>query len=100
MSIPVIFLVAFAGLLAGFVRGYSGFGFGLAAMPLLTIALLPQVAVPAILLLEVLLFAVSFSGARVFTAYPSLGWLAAGTLVGTPIGVVALKGNASFKPVV
>ena len=90
MSLPVVFLIAAAGLIAGFVRGYSGFGFGLAAIPILTIALLPQVAVPAILLLELLLALVTVRGVRGQVAYPVLRWMIVGTLLGTPIGVVTL----------
>lgn len=90
MSLPVVLLIAIAGLIAGFVRGYSGFGFGLAAIPILTIALLPQVAVPAILLLELLLAVVTVGGVRGQVAYPALRWMILGTFLGTPIGVVAL----------
>lgn len=90
MSLPVVLLIAVAGLIAGFVRGYSGFGFGLAAIPILTIALLPQVAVPAILLLELLLALVTVRGVRGQVAYPTLRWMVGGTLLGTPIGVVTL----------
>jgi uncharacterized protein len=86
----LIALAAFAGLIGGFVRGYSGFGFALAAMPLLTLVLPPAAAVPAILLLEVAIGVATIPERRGQVARPVLSYLVLGTLVGTPLGLTVL----------
>ena len=83
-------LAAFAGLLGGFVRGYSGFGFALAAMPILTLVLPPAAAVPAILPIELAIGMVTIPEFRGDVARPTLGYLVLGTLVGTPLGLTVL----------
>ena len=50
MDIGIVALIVFA---AGIVRGFSGFGFALAAAPLLAFVLPPHVIVPVVLLLDV-----------------------------------------------
>jgi uncharacterized membrane protein YfcA len=79
-----------AGLLGGFVRGCSGFGFALAAVPVLTLALPPAQAVPAVLPLEMLLGFATVPGQRGNVSWPTLQWLLAGTIIGTPLGVAFL----------
>ena len=83
-------LTAVAGLMGGFVRGYSGFGFALAAMPVLTLLLPPVVAVPAIMLLEFAIGVATIPERRRDIAGPVLGYLVLGTLLGTPLGLTAL----------
>ena len=83
-------VAAAAGLLGGFVRGFSGFGFALAAVPVLTLALAPAEAVPAVLPLEILLGLATVPGQRRHVSWPALRWLVAGTLVGTPLGLAVL----------
>lgn len=71
-------------------RGYSGFGFALAAMPILTLVLPPAAAVPAILLLEFAIGVATIPELRGDIARPVLRYLVFGTLVGTPVGLFVL----------
>jgi len=79
-----------AGFLGAFIRGYSGFGFALTAVPVLTLALPPAQAVPAVLPLELLLGLGTIPGQRDHVAWPTMGWLVLGTAIGTPIGIAVL----------
>ena len=75
---------------SGLIRGFSGFGFAIAAMPLLTLLRPPAEVVPLVLLLQ---FAISLQGLRGAWAeadFASLRWLAPGALLGTPLGLWAL----------
>ncbi len=77
--------------IAGFIRGYSGFGFALAAVPMLTVVLDPVEAVPLVLLFEIALtlgFLPSLIG---LVQWNALGWLVFGALLGTPIGLYILS---------
>jgi uncharacterized membrane protein YfcA len=85
-----IAFLAFSATVAGFVRGYSGFGFALAAMPLMTAVLVPREAIPVVLTFEVLLtlqFARTLKGD---VAWATLRRLVVGMAAGTPFGVVLL----------
>ena len=53
-----------AGLLGGFVRGYSGFGFALASVPLLNLAFPPALSIPSVLIVECLIGVVTVAGQR------------------------------------
>jgi uncharacterized membrane protein YfcA len=75
---------------AGLVRGFSGFGLSIAAVPLLSLIMPPAQAVPIVLLLQLF---VSLSGLR--SAWqicdrPTMSTLALGALITTPIGAWAL----------
>ena len=88
---PVPLLIAVIGVFAASVlRGFTGFGFGLAAVPLLSLALPPTRVVPFVTVLQVL---VGLSGLR--SAWPITDWravlgLGPGLLLGIPIGLAAL----------
>lgn len=88
---PVPLLIAVIGVFAASVlRGFTGFGFGLAAVPLLSLALPPTQVVPFVTVLQVL---VGLSGLR--SAWPITDWravlgLGPGLLLGIPIGLAAL----------
>jgi uncharacterized protein len=77
-------------LLAGVLRGYSGFGFALAAMPLLSLVALPTTAVPLVQLLNVLIGFGRPHELRHHTDRGSLKRLVPGAVIGTPIGALAL----------
>jgi uncharacterized membrane protein YfcA len=79
-----------AGLIGGFVRGYSGFGFALATVPVLTLAFTPAQAVPAVLPIEVLLGLTTIPQQRAHIDWKVVRWLVLGTAIGTPIGVTVL----------
>jgi uncharacterized membrane protein YfcA len=89
MSVPLLIVVlgVFA---ASVLRGFTGFGFGLVAVPLLSLALPPTRVVPFVTVLQVL---VGLSGLR--SAWPIADWravlgLGPGLLLGIPVGLAAL----------
>jgi hypothetical protein len=88
---PVPFLIAVFGVFtASVLRGFTGFGFGLSAVPLLSLALPPTMVVPFVTVLQVL---VGLSGLR--AAWRIADWrtvlgLGPGLIVGVPLGVLAL----------
>ena len=75
---------------AAVVRGYAGFGFSLLSITALSILLEPRQIIPTIFVLEVCasihLLAITWRHVH----WQALGWLVAGSLVGTPFGVYAL----------
>lgn len=77
-------------LLSGFLRGFSGFGFALAASPLLASLMPPREAVPVVLILQL---GSSLLGARrsitTWDARPSV-LIAAAAITTTPLGVLLL----------
>jgi uncharacterized membrane protein YfcA len=77
-------------LAAGFLRGFTGFGFAMAAVPLLALALPPAQAVPFVILVQFLAGVWDWREARKHAHWPSLAWLMAGALIGTPLGSLAL----------
>lgn len=85
-------LLAGAGaiLFAALLRGFTGFGFALASVPLATLMLPPRAVVPAILLIQAAIglhdCVVEFRNAD----WRVVGGLVAGSLFGTPLGVLAL----------
>ncbi len=89
-SAGTLALIALAGLFGGFVRGYSGFGFGLASIPLLALAVPPVVAIPAVLPVELAIGLATLPAERHHVVWPTWSWLVLGTLVGTPVGLTVL----------
>ena len=76
---------------AALIRGFTGFGFSIAAVPLLSVILPPTQAVPIVLLLQ---FLVSLNGLRPamrICHWRSIRVLAVGAVIATPIGVWALS---------
>ncbi len=76
--------------LASVLRGFTGFGFGLAAVPLLSLALPPAEVVPLVVTLQVI---IGVGGLR--AAWPDCDWRAVwlllpGLIIGVPIGLVIL----------
>lgn len=86
----VLAVVALAGLFGGFVRGYSGFGFALASVPILALALPPVIAVPAVLPVELAIGLATLPAERHHVVWPAWTWLVLGTLMGTPVGLTVL----------
>lgn len=80
-----------AGLLGGFVRGYSGFGFALAAVPLLNLAFPPALSIPSVLLVECTIGAATVAGQCTNVDWTTLRRLMAGAAAGTPIGILCLR---------
>jgi uncharacterized membrane protein YfcA len=84
-------VILIAGVFGGIVRGYSGFGFALAAMPILTMAVSPVIAVPAVFPLECLIGLLTLPRERVNVDVRVLKWLALGAIIGTPLGIGVLS---------
>jgi len=74
-------------MLAGYVRGYGGFGFSMITVAGLSLLFPPTVIVPAVLLLEIMASAYLIIGVWRKIDWSALLWLSAGVIAGTPIGV-------------
>ncbi len=75
---------------AGFMRGYTGFGFAMAAVPLLALVIAPARAVPLVVIVQLLTGLWDWREARRHAHRRSLPWLMLGALVGTPLGTLGL----------
>jgi uncharacterized membrane protein YfcA len=92
---PDISAAAWAGMLgaalfAGVLRGFTGFGFALAAVPLASLALPPARVVPVVLLLQLAIGARDCVRERHLTDRGAVARLVLGCLAGTPVGIAAL----------
>jgi uncharacterized membrane protein YfcA len=97
MAIFIIAFSALAVLVAGIIRGYSGFGFSMIATTSLTLVLPPVEVIPVVLLLEILASASLLPRVWKQIDWKSLSWLSAGVLIGTPPGVFLLA-HVPAKP--
>jgi uncharacterized membrane protein YfcA len=97
LSVPSFVFLSVSAFIAGFVRGFSGFGFALAAMPLMTTVLAPRDAIPVVLTFEILLTLQFARALRGDVAWDALRWLVAGMVAGTPFGI-ALLGSIPPQP--
>lgn len=84
-------LLVLAGLMGGLVRGYSGFGFALVAVPVLNLGFPPTMTVPSVLLVEFAIGLFTVRGERAHIDWKILGILLCGTIVGTPLGALLLS---------
>ena len=82
-------VVAIVGLSALF-RGFTGFGFAIIAVPLLSLALPPLPAVALAAGLQFLGGLMDFRGASRACHWPSLRWLALGAVPASPVGTLLL----------
>jgi uncharacterized membrane protein YfcA len=88
---PVPLLIAVLGVFAASVlRGFTGFGFGLAAVPLLSLALPPTKVVPLVTVLQVLVGVAGLRAAWRLTDWRSVLGLGPGLVLGVPIGLAVL----------
>src|ERR1700712_5849947 len=84
-------IVTMAGVLAASVlRGFTGFGFGLAAVPLLSLALPPAEVVPLVVTLQVIVGVAGLRAAWGECDWRSVRVLFPGMIVGVPIGLLIL----------
>lgn len=81
-----IMILAAATLAAGFLRGVTGFGFALAAVPLYSLSIPPLQAVILAQMLQIAAAPVDFFQVRRHVDGRALGLLCAGAIVLTPIG--------------
>jgi hypothetical protein len=77
-------------LAAAVLRGFTGFGFALAAVPLLGMLQAPAEAVPLAIALQFLGGLVDVRAAARLAHWPSLRWLMAGAVMGSPLGMLLL----------
>ncbi len=75
---------------AGMLRGFTGYGFAIAAVPLLSLVCPPATAVPIVLVLQVLVSAEGIAGAVETCDRRTVRVLALAAAVATPLGVLAL----------
>ena len=86
-ALPVIILGILA---ASILRGFTGFGFGLAAVPLLSLALPPTRAVPLVVALQAVVGLVGLRSAWSLCDWRAVRGLVPGLLIGVPIGLLIL----------
>lgn len=75
---------------AGLIRGFSGFGLSIAAVPLLSLIAPPAEVIPIVLLLQLFVSLSGLHGAAKICDWRSIRILSIGALVATPIGAWAL----------
>lgn len=83
-------LVIAAVFFSAFLRGMAGFGFALAAVPIISLMLPPLEAVTLAVLLQVVVGLRDIFALQGDVHKPSLIRLSVGSLVGTPVGIFAL----------
>ncbi len=84
--IAYLVMVAVSGLL----RGFTGFGFSITAVPLLSLIMPPSQAIPIVVVLQLVLSAAGLREAARLADRRSVAVLAVGAAAGTPLGVLAL----------
>lgn len=84
----LVFAVVF---LAGFLRGFTGFGFALAAVPVITLFVEPAAVVPAIPIVAMVAGAEQLRRAWKMANWHAIQRLLIGAILGAPFGVVALS---------
>lgn len=89
MSTTIFFVIA-AVLFSAFIRGLAGFGFSIAAVPLMSLVVPPVEAVTLALLLQLIVGFYDFITLRKEADWHSIKRLIGGAVVGTPIGFFAL----------
>jgi uncharacterized protein len=88
---PLVIALAFLAVFgAAFLRGFTGFGFSLAAVPALSLMMSPVTAVPCTLLLGMLAGVQVLPKIRHLPDWHSVRILVVGSLVGSPIGIWVL----------
>jgi uncharacterized membrane protein YfcA len=84
LSIAAVFFSAI-------LRGFTGFGFALAAVPLLSLIMSPTQAVPVAIGMQLFGSLIDFRHASKACHWPSLRWMMLGAALGSPIGALVLS---------
>ena len=92
LSWPILLAGAAMCFAAGVLRGYTGFGFSIAAVPLLSLLGRSTAVVPIVMLLQLLVSANGIGPAMRQGDWRSIRLLALGALAATPLGIWALTG--------
>jgi uncharacterized membrane protein YfcA len=79
---------------AAMLRGFTGFGFGLAGVPLLSLALPPRQVVPLVVVLQVAVGLAGLRDAAKLCDWRAVGALLPGLLCGIPVGLMILTALA------
>ncbi|MBL9046223.1 MAG: sulfite exporter TauE/SafE family protein [Tabrizicola sp.] len=90
-SLAVVWL-GFACLIAGFVRGYSGFGFSAMLIAASSLVTNPLNFVAVVVILETVMSLQAAKGAGPDVDWRRVGWLMGGAAIGLPIGLWILTG--------
>ncbi|MBN8907163.1 MAG: sulfite exporter TauE/SafE family protein [Rhodospirillales bacterium] len=88
--LPTLLTAVFGVLAAALLRGFTGFGFGLAAVPLLSLALPPTEVVPLVVVLQTLVGLAGLRGAWRLCDWRAIRGLFPGLLLGVPVGIAIL----------
>jgi uncharacterized protein len=88
--VETLMIAVFGVFAAALLRGFTGFGFGLAAVPLLSLVLPPAKVVPFVVVLQVIVGVVGLRNAWRLCHWHAVRGLSPGVVLGIPIGVVAL----------
>ena len=100
LILPELWKLAYAStavVIAGFIRGYSGFGFSMVTVLSLSMVFRPVEVVPVVLLLEIGASSLLLPQVWRHVDWRSLAWLGIGMAVGTPLGVAVLV-NVPVRP--
>jgi hypothetical protein len=90
LDISSLIVAVIAVLIAGFIRGYSGFGFAMVAVTSMSLVIPPARVVPLVLILEVMASISLVPQVWKDIDWYSLRWLLAGSLFATPFGAYLL----------
>ena len=88
--LETLLIAVFGVFFAALLRGFTGFGFGLAAVPLLSLALAPARVVPFVVALQVIVGVGGLRGAWRLCDWRAVRGLSPGLALGTPAGVAML----------
>lgn len=72
---------------ASLLQGFTGFGFAIAAVPLISLFMPPAKALPYVLVLQALIGLIGLPGSLKVCRWRLLAWLGVGVMVGTPLGL-------------
>lgn len=87
---PTFPVAAAIAVLAGLVRGFSGFGSAMIMVPSLSALYTPQIAIPMLAMLELAMGLQLLPRALRHLSVRTVGFLAAGAVVGLPLGAMLL----------
>jgi uncharacterized membrane protein YfcA len=85
-----LIIAVFGVFAASLLRGFTGFGFGIAAVPLLSLALPPAKVVPFVVVLQVIVGVAGLRQAWSLCDWRAVGGLSPGLVLGIPIGLAVL----------
>lgn len=85
-----LFIAVFGVFAASLLRGFTGFGFGIAAVPLLSLALPPAKVVPFVVVLQVIVGVAGLRQSWSLCDWWAISGLSPGLVLGIPLGLAVL----------